>query len=390
LTTPRPILLYQPYCDQIGHFKDFHAIWRKYLESQQIPVISVLGTTEIARNDSTVVFANTSENRILQILRTIRGLRLAFKHARRTRARAIYIQDFEIATFTLARGFFGRKLSAERICLHQHAGNFNTSPADSLVTRLYRNLTRWMYISLLRDPRVRIIANGSNIAHELRVYTRNVNDAGVIDSNWGTNVGGAENRSPDNGTQAGPIIKKPNTFLFAGIIRKDKNLEYLLSEFAQLPAGSAHLLIAGKPFDYTPSEIELLIQQAGIPAENVRFLPSFFTPDEWADMFRAAEFIVIPYRAANQSSSGPLIDALQFNCIPIVSDYGERGYITRSYNLGLCFDFERRPLRDVLKQVTSDDFDRTEYQQRIASLKSQFTWSYILHDLTHQKAIFNA
>jgi len=390
VTTQRPILLYQPYCDQIGHFKDFHAIWRRYLESQQIPVFSVLGTTEITSDETTVVFANTSANRMLQIIRTVSGLRVAFSQARRTRARAIYIQDFEIATYSLARWLFGWNVPAERICLHQHAGNFNTTSADSVVMRAYRTLTRRLFINLLRDPRVRIIANGSNIASELRTYTRHVNDDSVIDSNWGTNVGDAGNLPVDNGTQPGPIIKKPNSFLFAGIIRKDKNLEYLLSEFAHLPAGSAHLLIAGKPFDYTPSEIEVLVQQSGIPVENVQFLPSFFTPEEWAEMFRAAEFIVIPYRAANQSSSGPLIDALQFNCIPIVSDYGERGYITRAYNIGLCFNFDQKTLRSVLKQVTSADFDRTEYLRRIETIKNQFTWSYILNDLTHQKAIFNA
>jgi glycosyltransferase involved in cell wall biosynthesis len=390
VTTQRPILLYQPYCDQIGHFKDFHAIWRSYLESQQIPVLSVLGTTEITSDETTVVFANTSANRMLQIIRTVSGLRMAFAQARRSRARAIYIQDFEIATYSLTRWLFGWNVPAERICLHQHAGNFNTTAADSVVMRLYRTLTRRLYINLLRDPRVRIIANGSNIASELRTYTRHVNDDSVIDSNWGTKVGSEVSNTPSGAKSSQNYPKKRNTFLFAGIIRSDKNLEYLLEEFAQLSEGEAHLLIAGIPFDYTSDEIEAFIRKVDIPPANITFRPAFFSTDEWSEMFREYEFIVIPYRASNQSSSGPLIDALQFNCIPIVSDYGERGYITRAYNIGLCFNFDQKPLRSVLKQVTSADYDRTEYLRRIETIKNQFTWSYILNDLTHQKAIFNA
>lgn len=379
MTDERPILLYQPYCDQIGHFKEFHAIWREYLLTQDYVVLSVLGTTEIPPDETTVTFSNTSTSRTRQILRTLHGLRLAFRHARRVRARAIYIQDFEITTFMLARWLFGYRLPVQRICLHQHAGNFHPSPGDSRFFKLYRSITRRLYTVLLGDPRVRIIANGSHIAQALRSYTHHGNDASVLDSNWGTQV-------QSLGVES---VKRPNSFLFAGIIRSDKNLDYLLREFAQLPAGKAHLHIAGIPFDYTADEIRVKISQSAIPAENITFEPSFFTAQEWADRFRASEFIIIPYRASNQSSSGPLIDALQFGCIPIVSDYGERGYITRTYDLGLRFDFEQTPLREILGLVCSPEFDPTPYRERIRSVKSQFTWSFILHDLTHQKKIFH-
>jgi glycosyltransferase involved in cell wall biosynthesis len=374
----KTILIFQPYVDEIGHFKDFHTIWRTYLIGEGVRVLSVLGTTTVTREQDVWTFPNQSKNRLIQILGTIKGLQIARAKAVHHHAAAIYVQDFEILTFSIAWLLYFRSHRAINVVLHQHSGNFQPDASASFFIRSYRWLTRFLYNWLLSYPNITIVANGKFIADALIAYTKTPHTSRVIASNWGTTLAAEPHRD----------TKIPNSFLFAGIIRSDKNIEYLLQEFARVADQNFTLTIAGKPFDYTVEHIQQLIDASGIPPENITFIPGYFSYDDWRHIFGRAEFIVIPYKSTNQSSSGPLIDALQFGCIPIVSDFGERGFITKAYEFGMTFNFTDTQLSDCLRDILKPSFDRTPFLKSIEEKKHTFTWNFILDDLTKKRTIF--
>lgn len=373
----RKILLYQPYMDEIGHFAFFFELWRDHLTASGFEVTGLVGfAKEPDTAPDTDYFVNPVKGRFTRILGTVKGLSRAFRLAEERRIHVLYIQDFEIITLSIAMWMNRRRAAGRRIVLHQHAGNFEVQASESRLLHLYRRLTRFLFRRLLRMPEVRIIANGVSIAEGLARYT-GVGAPTVIASTWGTQPGA-------------PIApKEANTFLFAGILRSDKNLELALASLSNHLDADWKLIIAGRPFDYSADRIHAMIRDAGIPDDRVETHLRFIPDAEWATFFSRAEYVLIPYKALNQSNSGPLIDALQYDCIPIVSDFGERGDLVKRFGIGYAFDFERRPLAELLRGLLAEGHSNAEVVKAIRSVKEDFTWPKILRDLTGKHRIFD-
>ena len=373
----RRILLYQPYLDEIGHFRFFFELWREHLKASGFEVTGLVGfAKEPESAPDTDYFVNPAKGRFTRILGTVKGLSRAFRMAEERRIAVVYIQDFEIITLFIAMWVNRHRLAGRRIVLHQHAGNFEVGASESRLLHLYRRFTRTLFARVLRMPEVRIIANGVSIAEVLTRYS-GVGAPTVIASTWGTAPGSSN------------APKEPNTFLFAGILRSDKNLELVLDSLAARLDAPWTLIIAGRPFDYTTEQIHAMIRDAGIPEDRLETHLRFIPDAEWATFFSRAEYVFIPYKAYNQSNSGPLIDALQYDCIPVVSDYGERGALVRTHGIGYAFDFDEHPLTDLLKDLLAEGHSNAEVVKAIRSVKADFTWPKILRDLTGKHRIFD-
>ncbi len=372
----RNILLFQPYADVIGHFRFFFDLWRAHLIESGYEVTGLVGySAEPESKPDTDYFVNSAKGKFTRILGTIRGFSQAFRLASDRKIPVIYIQDFEIVALSVAMWMNPRKVRTISIVLHQHAGNFEVDRSDSLVLHLYRKLTKVLFRRLLARPNVRIIANGAYIAEALEQYT-GIGAPTVVASTWGT--------TPGNMTTP----KEPRTFLFAGIIRNDKNLELVLASLAKHLESEWRLIIAGRPFDYTAEQIHTMIRDAGIPEHRVETHLRFIPDEEWATFFSRSEYIFIPYKAYNKSNSGPLIDALQYECIPIVSDFGERGDLVKRFGIGYAFDFETRSLSTLLLHLLNPDHDNSSVLRAIRLVKNDFTWPKILRELTENHRIF--
>jgi len=372
----RKLLLFQPYVDEIGHFRFFYSLWQSHLNEQGYVVSGLVGClTPPVDLPETEYFINTSKGRFTRILGTIKGMGIAFKSASDKQIPVIYIQDFEIMALSIAMMLNWRRVKTLRIVLHQHAGNFEVDRSESLVLHLYRKITKVLFRRLLARPNVRIIANGGYIAEALQQYT-GIGAPTVVASTWGT--------TPGNMTAP----KESKSFLFAGILRNDKNLELVLASLAKHLDAEWTLIIAGRPFDYTAEQIHKMIRDAGIPEHRVETHLRFIPDEEWATFFSRSEYIFVPYKAYNKSNSGPLIDALQYECIPIVSDVGERGDLVKRFGIGYAFDFGHRSLSELLKRLLTPEHDNTSVLTSIRQVKDDFTWPKILRDLTDNHRIF--
>jgi len=372
----RKILLFQPYADVIGHFRFFFDLWHAHLIESGYKVTGLVGysSTPVDKPD-TEFFVNAAKGKFTRILGTIKGFSQAFRLASDRKIPVIYIQDFEIVALSVAMWMNPIKVKSLSMVLHQHAGNFDVDRSESMVLHLYRNVTKFLFKRLLAKPNVRIIANGGYIAEALENYT-GIGAPTVVASTWGTTPGSMT------------MPKEPKTFLFAGIIRNDKNLELVLASLAKHLDADWRLIIAGRPFDYSAEHIHTMIRVAGIPESRVETHLRFIPDEEWATFFSRSEYIFIPYKAYNKSNSGPLIDALQYECIPIVSDFGERGDLVKRFGIGYAFDFDSKNLSDLLKRLLHEDHDKTMVLNAIRSVKDDFTWPKILRDLTENHRIF--
>lgn len=124
-------------------------------------------------------------------------------------------------------------------------------------------------------------------------------------------------------------------FLFFGMLRRDKGIEYFFEAIGQLPKLDFKVLVAGSLFDYTEQEITTLIERCGIKDRvitNFSYIPN----EEMYTYFFASDVLVLPYVAQYRGGSGPLLkEAAICNVPAIVSDVSEMGPLVKKYDMGL-------------------------------------------------------
>jgi glycosyltransferase involved in cell wall biosynthesis len=134
------------------------------------------------------------------------------------------------------------------------------------------------------------------------------------------------------------IRANEQVILFAGQIKKEKGLEYLLEALPLVSSAlpNVRLLVAGRPFHQSMNIYESLIDRLGI-REHVITKWGYVTEHDLALLHQAADIVALPYLRVYQSAS--CITAYAFRR-PVVAfntgglseqiRHGETGYITPS------------------------------------------------------------
>ncbi len=129
-------------------------------------------------------------------------------------------------------------------------------------------------------------------------------------------------------------------FLFFGMLRKDKGIEYFLQALSGIKDDQWRAIIAGSPFDYTEKEIFNLLEDYSITdkvTSHIRYIPSEDVPL----YFFATDAIVLPYRKIYTGGSGPLLkEAAVYKKPAIVSNVSEMGYLVQKHSMGYVFNPE--------------------------------------------------
>lgn len=373
------VLLYEPYYDRKGHFKEYLNVFRENLVSNGINVYELVGISKYKPNDTFNYFKYYNFNKITRLLSNLLGIRKLKMISNKNSINVIQFLDVEIMILFISVFFNRRFYKNKRIIITQHSANFFVNPKDNFVLYLYRKVTKVAFQYLEKNIDLKVITNGKYIAEQL-VKFYSLNKKTVIESWWGAKKNNLLTKQ----------FKENNTFLFFGIIRKDKNIEFLLGSFSKIK-GNYKLIIAGYPQDYSKEEIKNLIQKYKIKKENIEFHLKFLKESEIKDILSKSKYIIIPYKKDNVSNSGPLIMGLQFNCIPIVSDYGERGYIVEKYKLGYSFKFTSNctKLTQILHKCLLDNELHNEKINNILKSKDIFTWDNIIKKLIFNDKIYS-
>jgi glycosyltransferase involved in cell wall biosynthesis len=104
--------------------------------------------------------------------------------------------------------------------------------------------------------------------------------------------------------------------LFFGLLRPYKGVDVLLEAWRSLPDSGAELWIVGRP----RMDIGPLVASA---PRGVRWVTRYVSDAELAACFRAAELLVLPYKATERLDfSGVLASALAFGKPSVISDVG--------------------------------------------------------------------
>ncbi|MDO8571670.1 MAG: glycosyltransferase family 4 protein [bacterium] len=148
-------------------------------------------------------------------------------------------------------------------------------------------------------------------------------------------------------------------FLFFGMLRKDKGIEYFLQALSGMKDDQWRAIIAGSPFDYTGEEISKLLEDYSITDKVISHIKYILSEDVPLYFF-AADAIVLPYRKIYTGGSGPLLkEAAVYKRPAIVSNVSEMGYLVQKYFMGyVCNPEDDQDLREKLQaflKLSSDE-----------------------------------
>lgn len=307
------------------------------------------------------------------------GLRRLEKIIRTESLHAVHFLDIEILLLYLFVKLRVLKLDSLRVVITQHSINRIRSDHTYLSHRIYRRLIHHAYNYLDRTLDLIVLTNGQNISAEL-ITNEYLSEKHVITTWWGSRYNPESNNLNE---------KRPNSFLLYGILRKDKNLDFLLENFSKV--NQPYLLhIAGYPRDYSRYQIDLLIEKHKIPKERIVLELGYLPDSRITDLLAASQYILLPYSSNNLSNSGPMMDAIQFGCVPIVSGYGERLEFIQYFDLGYIFFYEKKPyFYDILEQCLANNGQSSYYRNLINQKKKQFTWATIITKLAKGEKIYS-
>ena len=242
-----------------------------------------------------------------------------FRYASSERSRIFHIlwnnKRFEFFDRTLLILYY--KLLGKRIVITTH--NVNERKRDGSDTRLNRLTLRIQY--RLADH---IFVHTENMKVEL------VKEFGVPQARITVIPFGINNAVPNTTLTAAEskrrlgIRDKERTILFFGRITPYKGLEYLVTAFKQIAnhGGNYRLIIAGKP-EAGCGEYLRAIREASREyeqSERILFRSQFIPDDDTEVYFKAADVLVLPYRAVYQS--GVLFLAYSFGLPVLAADVG--------------------------------------------------------------------
>ncbi|MCA9741492.1 MAG: glycosyltransferase [Deferribacteres bacterium] len=121
-----------------------------------------------------------------------------------------------------------------------------------------------------------------------------------------------------------------NVSLFFGFIRKYKGLDLLIEAMHHLP--DDHLLVVAGEMYGDFAEYQKMIDTAGV-GHKIKLLVRYVNDDEVAQLFSAADVLVLPYKSATQSGVAHI--AYHFSLPMIVTDVGSLAESVRDGESGL-------------------------------------------------------
>lgn len=358
------ILLFQPYYSRLGHFKPYTDKISSYLKKHSIDAKTILGIhTDVELGHSGNLNVPTyGKGRFSLIALTLKCYIALYNELKGNRVKTVHILDYEIILLYLMLLFLGKKARHFNWCITVHSINFLTkkniilSPYQLLAKLAYRKLDSLNFI---------FFCNGRNSSTFLST-NYGLKKANIHITGWGF----------DSNPKA-ITSKKSNSILLLGVIRKDKNLEFALSQLSKI-SDPFNFIIAGFPQDYSIEEINYLVQFHNLSKKTSLDL-AYLSQDKMDYYLETSEFILIPYDKSNVSNSGPLMDGIANSCIPIVSAYGERKHIVESLGLStFTFDSNQNTLCNLLSSfLTMPKIEKDKIRTSIQKNATQFSWDSI-------------
>jgi glycosyltransferase involved in cell wall biosynthesis len=285
----------------------------------------------------------------------------------------IYALDAEPVTLAIFLRLFPQALNdAHRLVIHVHnvpgerADDKKESPLWNLRKRVYGPSMRY----LVEHMPTRFITNGASITEGL--IRQGVADNLIHTSRWGTSLT--------------PRIEESNrpardSFLMLGIWRQEKNIPLVLQSL-QLVTQPITLTIAGYPRDFDKSYLQSKINELGIEHHDIRIIDQYLDEQYYTSLLDEHQYLLLPYASHHASSSGPLIDGMMRNCIPIIAPGGERARLVQDQQVGLQLNGIRpEQIAEQINQCCNmADAPIDLLLEQISKVRMLYRWEYIIDE----------
>jgi len=173
-------------------------------------------------------------------------------------------------------------------------------------------------------------------------------------------------------------------FLFFGMLRRDKGIEYLVRAAALLREKEFRLMIVGHPMEYAAAQIAEMVRDAGV-SDRVILRLGYAADRDVSAYFFAADALVLPYTRAYRGGSGPLMKGACAHQRPVIaSNVSEMGGLVERHAIGfVCVPEDPSSLADAMRAFLAlPDGDRVEMGTRASALTRANSWEVMADRFT--------
>ncbi|OGF50356.1 MAG: hypothetical protein A2231_02360 [Candidatus Firestonebacteria bacterium RIFOXYA2_FULL_40_8] len=299
-------------------------------------------------------------------------IRAALKYIRKNKYDLIQIFDTEYSILSLLLLFYGS--SSSKVVVHISAPNFAYNEYNGpFILKLYKMLQRNILAYCIKK-RVNGINSLGEYHREMLIKQLEIPESIAM----GVIYDGADFQKIEYTQEIARnklnIDYKGFVFLFFGILRRDKGIEYLLEAVSIIKDLDFKIIIAGALFDYKEAELQALISKYGIKDKLiVKF--EYIKDEEIPYYFFSADVVVFPYIKKYRGGSGPLLKQAAIYKKPVlVTAVSEMGRLVKSRNMGIVVTSENvTALADAMKGYMQIPREKRQQYGENAS-KTANTW----------------
>lgn len=381
------VLFIQPTCDRKGHY----GIWavklcqalakmghhvtlctnkvdpKHYLNEEPLFNIVEVGNGKFSferfdRNAFWSYFRNT-------YVITLEALRLS----RREKFDVIHIADGEFMTASFILKKYESCLPPVIRLVNVPNFSFNTYPG-STIKKLYKVIQREIFKTTIGKGIKALTVLGEWQREMLRSQLRLKQDFPIV-------------VIPDGGGEPVEVLNKLEAreklginfdgpiFLFFGMLRKDKGIEYLIEALHLLRNEHLKLIIAGDPTEYTESKIQEMVQRAKA-SEKIILELEYIAEDKVPFYFIACDALILPYSKIYKGLTGIIMKwACTYKKPVIATDVSGMGGLIKQYGIGLVAEPENpssmaERIREFLSLSEKEQEKMAENASNLAKLNS--------------------
>ncbi|MFD2100200.1 glycosyltransferase family 4 protein [Flagellimonas iocasae] len=277
----------------------------------------------------------------------------------------VYIMDYDVIPLKIL--IDGLKRKGTRIFLWIHSAKFESK---NVLYTAYKSIFKKMFNSFISNDIEGVVVNGDFIKEKIEFYLKIPKDkVHVIQypSSIPFNPINKEAARKKLG-----ISSKDNVVMSFGMLRKDKNIEFLIKSIAQVDT-KVLLVIVGSEASVTRKDIENWIDKYNLKSYKLEI--DYISEERMALYYSASDLLLLTYNIESGSQSGPLSLAREFELPAIVSNSGEIGRYVQHSGVGLVADLNIKD--DFIKKIdrffNSEDC-KIQIASNIKKAKEMYSW----------------
>ncbi len=165
------------------------------------------------------------------------------------------------------------------------------------------------------------------------------------------------------------------SLLFFGNVRVYKGLDTLLQAVARLPQDFEYRLVVAGEFFIDPRPIRRLARRLGVDG-RISWIGRYIPNPEVPRLFRQADLVVLPYKAASQSGIVPL--AYHFDVPVVATDVGGLSEVVLPGRTGyLTPPEDPQALADAIVRYFQEG-EGEDFRQQIRAFRRQLSWEAVV------------